>query len=69
MPGAVVATLGWLITSLGFSYYVNNFANYSRFYGSLGAIIILLTWLYLSSMIVLIGGEVNAILSKRNKEI
>lgn len=69
IPGAVVATLGWLITSLGFSYYVNNFANYSRFYGSLGAIIILLTWLYLSSMIVLIGGEVNAILSKNKKEI
>jgi len=69
MPGAVVATLGWLITSLGFSYYVNNFANYSRFYGSLGAIIILLTWLYLSSMIVLIGGEVNAILAKNKKEI
>lgn len=67
MPGAIAASLGWLIASLGFSFYVNNFANYSRFYGSLGAIIILLIWLYLSSAIVLIGGEINALLVRRKR--
>ncbi|WP_040213593.1 YihY/virulence factor BrkB family protein [Clostridium polynesiense] len=69
LPGAVTASLGWLITSLGFSFYVNNFANYSRLYGSLGAIIILLTWLYLSSVILLIGGEINALLVKKKSVI
>lgn len=65
LPGTVFATVGWIACSLLFSFYVNNFGNYTRTYGSLGGIIILLIWLYLSSMIVLIGGEVNAILARR----
>lgn len=60
IPGAVFSTLGWIITSQLFSIYVNNFGNYARVYGSLGGIIILLIWLYLSSMIILLGGEINA---------
>ncbi|WP_051623605.1 YihY/virulence factor BrkB family protein [Clostridium hydrogeniformans] len=64
LPGAVFTTVGWIITSLGFSYYVNNFANYSRIYGSIGAVVILMTWLYLSSLIILLGGEVNAFLEE-----
>ncbi|WP_426350499.1 YihY/virulence factor BrkB family protein [Alloiococcus sp. CFN-8] len=63
-PGALIAAIGWIVTSVVFSFYVNNFANYTRFYGSIGAIIILLTWLYLSSFIILLGGEVNAMLVK-----
>lgn len=63
MPGAIFSTVGWLVVSLGFSYYVNNFANYSRLYGSIGAVIVLMTWIFLSSNIILIGGEINAILS------
>lgn len=63
MPGAIFSTIGWLVVSLGFSYYVNNFANYSRLYGSIGAVIVLMTWIFLSSNIILIGGEINAILS------
>ncbi|MDW7670216.1 MAG: YihY/virulence factor BrkB family protein [Bacillota bacterium] len=59
-PGAVFTTIGWLILSYGFSYYVNNFGNYSVTYGSIGAIIVLLTWLYLSSIMILLGGEINA---------
>lgn len=60
LPGAVLATLGWIITSLLFAFYVNHFGNYSKTYGSIGGIIILLVWMYLSNIIILIGGEMNA---------
>ena len=62
-PGSVFATIGWVIVSVGFSFYVNNFGNYSRLYGSIGAVIILLTWLFLTSIIIILGGEVNATLA------
>jgi membrane protein len=61
LPGAIFATVGWIIVSLGFSFYVNNFGNYSATYGSIGGVIILMIWLYLSAMIILVGGEVNAL--------
>ncbi|MBW7458065.1 YihY/virulence factor BrkB family protein [Paenibacillus sepulcri] len=60
VPGALFATFGWIITSLCFSFYVNNFGNYTKTYGSIGGIIVLLTWLYLSSIIIVLGGEINA---------
>ncbi|BDR68260.1 hypothetical protein K144313037_22860 [Clostridium tetani] len=63
MPGAIFATVGWLFSSFIFSYYVNNFANYSRIYGSIGAVIILMVWLYLTSIIIILGGELNAFIS------
>ncbi|WP_172199617.1 YihY/virulence factor BrkB family protein [Saccharibacillus qingshengii] len=62
IPGAIFATVGWIVTSLAFSFYVNNFGNFTKTYGSLGGIIILLTWLYLSSIILIVGGEINATL-------
>ncbi|MFE4707197.1 YihY/virulence factor BrkB family protein [Peribacillus simplex] len=66
IPGAVAATVLWLGISLGFSFYVSNFANYSSTYGSLGGVIILMLWLYLSGLIFVIGGEINAILHRQN---
>ena len=63
-PGAIASTIGWLITSVGFSFYVNNFSNYSQLYGSLGAVFILMTWLYISSIIFILGVEINAVLVK-----
>jgi len=60
VPGAVVASLGWVIISIAFSYYIDNFGNYSKVYGSLGGIIALLMWLYVSSIIILMGAEINA---------
>jgi membrane protein len=60
LPGATVATLLWLITTMLFGFYVTRFANYSRVYGSLGAAIALMFWLYLIALSVLIGGEFNA---------
>jgi membrane protein len=59
-PGAVFAVVGWIIASLGFSFYVNNFGSYNKTYGSIGAVIVLLTWMYLSGLFILVGGEVNA---------
>ncbi|WP_342604039.1 YihY/virulence factor BrkB family protein [Peribacillus sp. FSL E2-0159] len=66
IPGALTATVLWLGISLGFSFYVSNFANYSSTYGSLGGVIILMLWLYLSGLIFVIGGEINAILHRQN---
>lgn len=67
-PGAVLFTLGWVIASLGFAFYVSNFASYNRTYGSIGAVIILLVWLYWSNFILLVGGELNAVLARRHDE-
>ncbi len=58
--GSLFSTTLWLIASAGFSYYVSHFAQYDRIYGSLGAVIVLLFWLYLTFYIVLLGAEINA---------
>lgn len=65
LPGAIFTTVGWLIISLSFSFYVNNFGRFARMYGSIGGIIALLVWLYISSLVILIGGELNAVLSNK----
>ena len=66
-PGAVISTLGWIVASLAFSYYINNIANYSRIYGSVGAIFVLMTWLYITSLMLIVGAEFNsAVIVKRN---
>ncbi len=68
IPGSIFSTIGWIIVSLGFSFYVDNFGNYSRFYGSLGAVFILMTWLFLISMIFILGIEINFVINKsKNK--
>jgi len=64
--GSVFATFVWLLASVGFSYYVSNVANYDRMYGSLGAVIVLLFWLYISFYIVLLGAEINAALDRHS---
>ncbi len=62
MPGALAALVSWMAISLGFSYYVENMANYSLLYGSIGAIIVLLLWLYFSAVTILMGAEFNHVL-------
>jgi membrane protein len=59
-PGSLLATVGWLATSMLFSWYVANFGNYNETYGSLGAVIGFMTWLWLSTTIILVGAELNA---------
>nr|WP_300006035.1 YihY/virulence factor BrkB family protein [Tissierella sp.] len=62
LPGAIFTTLGWMITSILFSYYVNNFGRYAITYGSLVGVILLFIWLYISSIVIVLGGEINATL-------
>lgn len=63
-PGAVVATLLWLIASWGFSFYVSNFGSYGEVYGSISAVVVMLLWLFISSFIILIGAELNSEIEK-----
>jgi len=63
IPGAIFSTVGVILASMGFAFYVNNFGNYSRIYGSIGAVIVLLTWLFLLAIIIIMGGELNATLA------
>ena len=59
-PGAVIATILWLIASLAFRFYVVNFGSYEETYGALGAIILLMLWFYLTGLAIIIGAEFNA---------
>lgn len=69
LPGAILATGLWMLTTLGFSAYVNNFGKYDAFYGGLGAGIVLLIWMYISSLVVFIGGEFNAVLESNTNDV
>ncbi len=60
-PGAIVGSLVWLLASGGFAVYTANFARYSKTYGTLASIVIVLLWLYLSALAVLLGAEVDGI--------
>lgn len=63
-PGALLAVLVWAIASAGFAFYVANFGNYNRIYGSLGAVIVFLVWLWITNLAVLIGAEFDAELAR-----
>jgi membrane protein len=63
-PGALLATALWLLTSLGFKVYVQNFANYTAVHGTIGAVIVLMLWFYLSGFALLVGAELNAEIDK-----
>jgi membrane protein len=58
--GSVIATLLWIIASSGFSFYVSRFASYNETYGSLGGVVIMLMWLYISAYIIILGATINA---------
>ncbi|HEY0970850.1 MAG TPA: YihY/virulence factor BrkB family protein, partial [Gemmatimonadales bacterium] len=64
LVGAVVATVLWLIVTFGFRFYVANFGNYDKTYGTIGGVIVLLTWMYLTMLVLLVGGEINSELHK-----
>lgn len=66
VPGAIFATIGWLLFSYGFSIYFSSFSNFSYMYGSLTAIILLMLWLYFCICILFLGAEINHLLSENN---
>lgn len=63
-PGSVVGVLVWVAASWGFSTYVSNFGNYDATYGALGAVVVLLFWMWISGQVVLLGAEINAVARK-----
>ena len=64
LPGAILGVSIWILVSLGFGIYVRQFANYNATYGTLGGIIALMFWFYLSSVVMLVGAEINSELIK-----
>ena len=68
-PGSVLFTIGFAVTTSAFSYWVSHFGTYDKTYGSLGAVIILLLWMYLIAFLMLLGGEVNAYLDRAALEL
>ena len=67
-PGSILATLGIVITSIGFNYYINHFSEYNKIYGSIGTLIIILIWMYFNSIILLTGFELNASISNAKEK-
>jgi membrane protein len=67
-PGAGFSTVGWIVSSFALSFYVGNFGHYSIAYGSIGAIIVLMIWLYITAFIIILGGEINAFYSTKSRK-
>jgi membrane protein len=67
-PGSVIGVTVWIIASLGFSLYVSNFGKYDATYGSLGGVIVMLLWMWISAQVLLIGAEINAIIEHWSPE-
>ncbi len=67
-PGSVLGVIIWAVASWGFSVYVRNFGKYEATYGALGGVIVLLLWMWISSLVLLIGAEINAIIEHRSPE-
>ncbi len=67
VPGAVCAAVLWQVISFGFSFYLGNFGNYSATYGSLGGVVILLLWFFLTGLTLVVGAEINAIYHRKKK--
>ncbi|TAA71757.1 YihY/virulence factor BrkB family protein [Planococcus salinarum] len=69
LAGSTFTAIGWLGVSFGFSVYINNFANYSATYGGIGGVIMLMLWLYVSAILLMVGGQINAVMQSRRDVI
>ena len=68
-PGGLIGVLLWVLASVAFNFYVSNFGSYNKTYGSIGAVIVLLLYLYISSLTIVFGATLNAILVRMKEEI
>jgi len=67
-PGSVMGVVLWVVASWGFSKYVANFGSYEATYGSIGGVIVMLLWMWISSLVLLLGAEVNAVIEHKSEE-
>ena len=65
--GSSLATMLIVITTLGFNYFINNFGQYNKIYGSIGTLIVILIWLYINMLVILVGYELNVSIRKARK--
>ncbi len=68
LPGSLFGTVTLILASLAFTFYISNFADYSAAYGSIGAVIVLMLWLYMAGLVILVGSEINALLEHLSPE-
>ena len=66
-PGVGISLAAWMVLSLAFSYYVENFANYSVLYGSIATVVVVLLWLYMSGTVLIMGAEYSAVILRRRR--
>lgn len=69
IPGAIFVAIAWGVISYGFSFYISHFANYSKTYGSIGGIIVLMLWLYMIGIVLVVGGLINAAMQRRKEQL
>ncbi len=67
-PGSVTATVLWLLSTWGFTQYVEHFGRFNATYGSIGAVVVLMVWLYITGLVFIFGGEVNAVIEHVSRE-
>jgi membrane protein len=65
--GAILFAVGWIAATAGFAFYASNFGSYNATYGSLGAVVVLITWFYVSALVLLLGAELAAVRAKSGK--
>ncbi len=68
-PGPILSTVLIIFSSIGFGYYVQNFAQYNKLYGSIGTLLVILLWIYINSILLLLGFELNASIANAQKEL
>jgi len=66
LPGALISAVGWVIFSFVFSIYINNFSDYSKFYGSIAAVVLMMLWLYFCMFIMILGAQINIFIQNYN---
>jgi membrane protein len=67
-PGSITSTVLWLLATWGFTQYADNVTSFDVTYGSLGAAVVLLTWLYITAFVLILGGEINALIEQASPE-